>query len=675
MKKKILFVVESPTKAKSISKMLDDNYIIIHTNGHICDIKNKFDVSKNRNFKWDLEYELLPSGKKFLSSVRKIKKDIDHVILATDFDREGEVISYNIKYFLTKKLKLDLPYKRSILREINKNSLLYSMQNFVDIDKNLVSSQEARRTLDKMIGFTISPMFNTIFSNKNSVGRVKSISMILISERTKEHVNFVPEPIYSLCTYINNFKTRVFFDKKELFSTQEEIKKISENSPKILDLISSSKHISLTKQIFPLKTSTLQKSCFNSYGFSATKVMSISQKLFEGKKIKKDIIGLITYPRTDSIRINRDFLLITREYIKNKYQVTQFSDLESISKKQLNIQDAHECIRPTDISLIPEEIQKYLEENEYKVYKTIFYTFLASCFTPSKIQKTKYIYEKQKYSLILENNEVIYPGCFVVEKCKEMFCNIPKNTDIPSFLNVNILQDINYTKPKSLFNETSLISFLEKNNIGRPSTYSTIIPSLEKKAYIYKENKKLLITKVGEVLGYKLQQNFSSIFNINYTQNMENKLKSIYENSLKKEKFLDEFFSEFYPLVTNFKKEIDVLNSKELKNFKCYICNAKTFLFLGYLGPYVKCENKHINNIEKNIDYSKSNIVVKRKIPKFCRIFFLNSNKEEDGIYYFSLKDKKCLILKDKKFYPIEIKELNYIDIKEEDVYFSFIIF
>ena len=521
---KKLVIVESPTKVKSIGKYLGSDYVVSSSKGHIRDLSTKgkygFGVDIDDNFKPN--YTTIKGKKKVIDELKKDAKKADKVYLATDLDREGEAIAWHLYDVLGLK---DENYSRVVFNEITKNTILEAIKNERKIDKDLVNSQETRRILDRIIGFRLSKLIQSK-TDGTSAGRVQSVALKLIVDKEREIEAFNPVEYWTITADFNEFKADLFKykTKKIEIKTEAEADNILSKLSKSFEIEDIEKKLKNKSSRPPFTTSTLQQTASNKLRFSSRKTMQVAQRLYEGIDIDVETAGLITYMRTDSIRLSNDFVSSCYNFIENKYG-EEFKGAVKVSKKTENVQDAHEGIRPTDINRTPESIKKYLSDDEYKLYRLIYYRALASVMAPAKVEGTTVILNNNDYKFKTTGQIIVFEGYLKVYKDYED----TKDTILPPFdkynSNVIVSKDItkeqHFTEPPARYTEAKLIKEMDDLGIGRPSTYATIIDNIKKRGYVNLVERKFVPTEVGIEVTDKLQEFFSNLINVEYTANME----------------------------------------------------------------------------------------------------------------------------------------------------------
>ena len=602
---KNLVIVESPSKTKPIEKYLGSDYKVLSSKGHVRDLattgKYGFGVDVDHDFKPN--YIMMSGKKNVVNELKKALKDASHVYLATDPDREGEAISWHLKDVLNLD---DKDYDRVVFNEITKNAVVDAFKHTRKIDDYLVNSQETRRILDRIIGFRLSKLIQSK-TNGSSAGRVQSVALKLIVEKEREIEAFIPEEYYKIKAIFDNFESELFnYDNKDFkISSKEENDKVLNNLGEDFKVVNIEKKEKQKQARMPYITSTLQQDASNKLNFNSKKTMQIAQKLYEGMELEDETVGLITYMRTDSTRLSDDFVKSVYGYIKENYGEEYIGYVKK-SKKKDNVQDAHEAIRPTSINRTPEEVRKYLTNDEFKLYRMIYYRALASLFANAKTLNTTIILDNNNYQFKTTGQIVTFDGYLKIYSDYED----SKDTIVPDLKENSVFKanDIestqHFTKPPSRYTEAKLIKEMEELGIGRPSTYATTMDIIKKRGYVVIEDKKFVPTKIGIEITDKLQQHFSHLINVEYTANMENDLDKIAEGKENYIETLKNFYNEFEPSV---KKAFDEMPKKEAEKTgeDCPECGSSLVIRHGKYGDFTACSNfpkcKYIKSEPKEI--------------------------------------------------------------------------
>lgn len=599
---KKLVIVESPSKSKTIEKYLGKDYKVVSSLGHIRDLsttgKYGFGIDIDDNFK--PKYEIIKGKKKLVTELKKDVKQSDFVYLATDPDREGEAISWHL--YDTLGLSDD-KYKRIVFNEITKDVILSSFSKAREIDTDLVKSQETRRMLDRIIGFRLSKLMQSKTGGK-SAGRVQSVALKLIVDKEREIEKFIPEDYYEIEANFTDFiaKLDTYNHKKIEIKTEFAAKEIIDKLSKAFKIDSIDKSEKSKKAKPPYITSTLQQDASTKLNFTSKKTMMLAQKLYEGIALKDETVGLITYMRTDSIRLSEEFIKPTYGFIKDKYG-EDYLGYVKVSKKTENVQDAHEAIRPTSINRTPESVKPYLSNDEYKLYKMIYYRALASLMKDAKFSSTTIILDNNNYQFKATGSILIFDGYLKV------YGEYEENNDtiLPDFstykTKILAANDITYTmhttKPPSRYTESKLIKEMETLGIGRPSTYATTIGILEDRGYVKVIDKKFHPTEIGIETTDKLQEYFKDIINVAYTKEMEDDLDKIADGNLEYTKLLTRFYTEFEPKVEEAFSNMEKKPPEETGEL-CPNCQSPLVVKRSKYGSFVACSNyptcKYIKN-------------------------------------------------------------------------------
>lgn len=604
MSKKLL-IVESPHKSKTIEKYLGKEFKVVSSVGHIRDLstsgKYGFGVDIDNNFKPD--YKIIKGKSKLVKELKKDVKDADFVYLATDPDREGEAISWHL--YDTLGLK-ENNYKRIVFNEVTKKAVLASFDKARKIDDNLVKSQETRRILDRIIGFRLSKLMQSKTGGK-SAGRVQSVALKLIVDREREIEAFIPEEYFEIEAHFNDFDAKLdtYNHKKIEIKKEIEAKEILSKLSNAFKIESVEKKEKAKKSKFPFTTSTLQQEASSKLGFTSKKTMLIAQRLYEGVNLKDEAVGLISYMRTDSIRLSDDFVKSTYSYIKDNYG-SEYVGYVKKSNKTENVQDAHEGIRPTDINNVPEKIKEYLSNDEYKLYSLIYYRTLASLMKDAKVEATSVILDNNNYQFKANGQVLVFDGYLKVYSKYED----SEDKILPDFStyksNVVVANNIEYTshttKPPARYTESKLIKEMEELGIGRPSTYAKTIDTIEERGYVTLVDKKFVPTEVGIETTDRLQEFFKDIINVEYTKNMEDDLDKIADGDLEWNKLLELFYKTFEPKVELAFKNMEKKKPKETGEL-CPNCGSPLVIKRSRYGEFIACSNyptcKYIKNNEE----------------------------------------------------------------------------
>lgn len=600
---KNLVIVESPTKAETIGKILGSNYEVIASNGHVRDLpKSQMGIDVENDF--EPKYITIRGKGDILTALRKAVKKADKVYLATDPDREGEAISYHLSVAL--KLQ-DKKYKRITFNEVTKTAVKNSLKNARDIDMNLVDAQQARRVLDRLVGYKISPVLWAKIKRGLSAGRVQSVALKIICDREKEINDFIPKEYFSLVVNAETEKGKKEIPfrfvsgngEKEDISSAEALNKIVADISENDLLVKSIKQGEKTrKSPLPFTTSTLQQEASSKLNFATTKTMRIAQQLYEGINIKgKGTIGLITYLRTDSTRISEEADASARKYIGDNYGEKYIETQDGNGRQDKGgkkIQDAHEAIRPTDITLSPVKIKDELSRDQYRLYQLIYNRFLASRMANAVYETRTVKAVAGEQNLQASSSKLAFDGFMAVynpdqEKSENIRgLNELKEGDV---LKITAIEDKqHFTQPPARYTEASLVKTLEEKGIGRPSTYAPTISTILARRYITKENKKLYVTEIGEAVNNIMEQAFPVIVDVNFTANLESLLDTIGEGAINWKVVVRNFYPDLDDAVKKAEADLEKIDIQdEVSDEICDECGRNMVVKYGPHGKFLAC--------------------------------------------------------------------------------------
>ena len=588
---KNLVIVESPSKSKTIEKYLGGDYKVVSSKGHIRDLATTGSYGLGVDIENGFKPNYVPiKGKS--SVIKELKKDVkdsDMVYLASDPDREGEAIAWHLKDALGIK---DKNYKRVLFNEITHDKVIEAINNPTVIDDNLVKSQETRRILDRIIGFRLSKLLQSKIGAK-SAGRVQSVALKLIVDREREIEAFIPEEYWKIIAIFPDYEAELFKYKTEDIELHSE-----DDANKVLDAIgedytveSIEKKEKARKSKFPFITSTLQQEASTKLGFPARKTMQIAQKLYEGIDLGSETVGLITYMRTDSIRLSDDFIKPAMKYIEENYGKKYVGYIKQ-AKKNDNVQDAHEAIRPTSVLRDPLTVKQYLSSDEFKLYSLIYKRTLASLMADATVNSTTIIFDNNDYKFKTTGSILIFDGYLKVygdyESSEDKILPEIGENQVCSTTNVESTQ--HFTTPPARYTEAKLIKELEELGIGRPSTYATIIDTIKSRDYVTLEEKKFKPTEMGIETTDKLQEFFSDLINTDYTRDMENDLDSVADGKLVWNEVLKKFYDLFEPRVKNAFSDMEK-KAPEKTGETCPECGNPLVIRKGKYGAFTACSN------------------------------------------------------------------------------------
>jgi len=605
---KNLVIVESPSKSRTIEKYLGKDFKVVASVGHIRDLATtgKFGLGVDIENDFKPNYQTIKGKTKVINDLKKEVKNSDVVYLASDPDREGEAIAWHLKDTLGIK---DKDYKRVLFNEITHDKVIEAINNPTVIDDDLVKSQETRRILDRIIGFRLSKLLQSKIGAK-SAGRVQSVAVKLIVDREREIMAFIPEEYWTITAHFDKFDAEYFDEKikekKDLIKTEADADKIINSLSDKYKVLDVQKKKGSRKSKLPFTTSTLQQEASNKLGFNAKRTMSIAQKLYEGVDLGDETVGLITYMRTDSIRLSDDFVKPAMKYIEEQYGKEYKGHIKT-GKKKDNVQDAHEAIRPTSVLRDPIKIKNYLDKvdkDAFKLYSLIYKRTIASLMADAVLDQTTVILDNNGYTFKTTGSIIIFDGYLKVYGDYES----SDNKVIPDFVvgEDKITNDVekkqHFTQPPARYTEASLIKKLEEDGIGRPSTYATIIDTIKTHDYVVVEDKKFKPTEMGFETTDKLQEKFSDLINTEYTSKMETNLDEIAEGEAEEVKVLTDFWNLFEPRVEQAFSDMEKKKPEETGE-TCPECGSPLVIRKGKYGEFVACSNypncKYIKQEEK----------------------------------------------------------------------------
>ena len=638
---KNLVIVESPAKSKTIEKYLGGDYKVISSKGHIRDLATtgKFGLGVDVNDDFKPNYVIIKGKTKDVANIKKEVNSADMVYLATDPDREGETISWHIY----DEVKIpDDKYKRVVFHEITKDVVINAINNPGKIDMNLVKSGETRRILDRIIGFRLSKLMQSKTGGK-SAGRVQSVALKLIVDREREIRAFVPKEYWTIEADFSSFKAILekYRGKEIEIPNEEAADEILNNLSKSfkIESVTEKEKNKAAREVF--KTSTLQQLASTKLGFAPAKTMKIAQKLYEGVDLGSETVGLITYMRTDSVRISDSFITETYGYIKKTYGDDYIGYVKK-GKRSENVQDAHEGIRPTSINRTPENVKPYLSSDEYKLYRLIYIRALASLMKDAKTLATTVILENNGYTFKATGSVLVFDGYLKVyheyEDSEDVILPDFKNYKSDVIVADKIDKIQHFTKPAPRYTESSLIKEMESLGIGRPSTYATIVATIKDRGYVILKDKKFEPTEIGEETTDKLQEFFSDIVNVKYTAEMEHDLDEIAEDKMDNIKLLHEFYDKFEPLVEKAFKEMEK-KAPVATGEICPECGGNLVIRKGKYGEFVACSNyptcKYIKKEQKEVKEIC-------KCPKCDKGMIVERKTKKGKIFYGCNNYPKC---------------------------------
>ena len=657
---KYLVIVESPAKVKTISKFLGANYKVMASQGHVRDLpKSQMGVDVEHDY--EPKYITIRGKGDMLAALRKEAKKADKVYLATDPDREGEAISWH----LAAALKLeDKDIYRITFNEITKNAVKASLKEARKIDMNLVDAQQARRVLDRVVGYGISPLLWAKIKRGLSAGRVQSVALRMICDRENEIDAFIPEEYWTMEASLN-----IKGEKKPLVAKfygdrngKIDIKNAAQMQ-KILDEVKNSgfsiesvkKSEKIKKSPLPFTTSTLQQEAAKTLNMSTKRTMNIAQQLYEGVDIKgRGTVGLITYLRTDSTRVADEAKVASKDYISENYGEKYLPQSSNAKKDDKKIQDAHEAIRPTDLSLSPALVKESLQRDQFRLYQLIWKRFVASQMAPAQYETTSVRIGAGEYIFTVSASKIVFDGFISVYKTdddNEETNALAKGLDENSVLT---LDDVNgtqhFTQPPAHFTEASLVKALEEQGIGRPSTYAPTISTIIARHYVIKENKNLYISELGNAVNNIMMTAFPTIVDVKFTANMESLLDGVAEGTVEWKEIIRNFYPDLKVAIDEAEKELEhVKIEDEVTDVICDKCGRNMVIKYGPHGKFLGCPGfpechntkPYLEKIGVACPKCGKDVILKK--TKKGRMFYgCEGYPECDFVSWQKPSDKKC---------------------------------
>ena len=657
---KYLVIVESPAKVKTISKFLGANYKVMASQGHVRDLpKSQMGVDVEHDY--EPKYITIRGKGDILAALRKEAKKADKVYLATDPDREGEAISWH----LAAALKLeDKDIYRITFNEITKNAVKASLKEARKIDMNLVDAQQARRVLDRVVGYGISPLLWAKIKRGLSAGRVQSVALRMICDRENEIDAFIPEEYWTMEASLN-----IKGEKKPLVAKfygdrngKIDIKNAAQMQ-KILDEVKNSgfsiesvkKSEKIKKSPLPFTTSTLQQEAAKTLNMSTKRTMNIAQQLYEGVDIKGiGTVGLITYLRTDSTRVADEAKVASKDYISENYGEKYLPQSSNAKKDDKKIQDAHEAIRPTDLSLSPALVKESLQRDQFRLYQLIWKRFVASQMAPAQYETTSVRIGAGEYIFTVSASKIVFDGFMSVYKTdddNEETNALAKGLDENSVLT---LDDVNgtqhFTQPPAHFTEASLVKALEEQGIGRPSTYAPTISTIIARHYVIKENKNLYISELGNAVNNIMMTAFPTIVDVKFTANMESLLDGVAEGTVEWKEIIRNFYPDLKVAIDEAEKELEhVKIEDEVTDVICDKCGRNMVIKYGPHGKFLGCPGfpechntkPYLEKIGVACPKCGKDVILKK--TKKGRMFYgCEGYPECDFVSWQKPSDKKC---------------------------------
>ena len=656
---KYLVIVESPAKVKTIKKFLGSNYEVEASNGHVRDFpKSQFGIDVENDF--EPKYITIRGKGELLAKLRKAAKKADKIYLATDPDREGEAISWHLMQALK-----ESPEKmyRITFNEITKTAVKASIKQARELDMDLVDAQQTRRMLDRMVGYTISPLLWAKVKRGLSAGRVQSVALRIICDREEEINSFIPEEYWTLDGEFKIAGERKpllakFYgtDKKMNIHTKEEMDEILKNLENAdFEISEVKKGERIKNPPLPFTTSTLQQEASKTLNFSTQKTMRLAQQLYEGIDIKGNgTVGVISYLRTDSTRISEEADTAARAYIKEKYGENYVSFSEKSSKTGQKIQDAHEAIRPTDINRTPVALKDSLSRDQFRLYQLIWRRFAASRMAPARYETTSVKIKGGEYTFTVAASKVVFDGFLSVytdEEENKKGNVLSQSLEKGMKLTLNTLKpEQHFTQPPAHYTEASLVKTMEELGIGRPSTYAPTITTIISRRYVSKEQKNLYVTELGEVVNSIMKQAFPSIVDVNFTATMEGLLDCVEAGTVQWKTVVRNFYPDLKHDVDEAEKELEKVDIQdEVTDIICENCGRNMVIKYGPHGRFLACpgfpECRNTKPYYEKIGVACPKCgkeVVLKKTKKGRKYYGCEDNPECDFMSWQKPSNKKC---------------------------------
>lgn len=626
---KSLLVVESPTKVKTLSKYLGDKFIIKATYGHIKDLpESRLGVDIRNGFR--PEFVTIKGKGRIIEDIKRASEKVDRVLIGSDPDREGEAIAFHVKEIVDGKKEV----KRVLFHEITKKGIEEGLRNITDLNEQKYNAQKARRILDRLVGYKISPLLWEKVSHRLSAGRVQSAALRIICDREEEIENFVREEYFkidAIFEFDSDKKLRATLEridgKKEKIKSEEEAQRIKGELEGLKFSIGSitRKRREVSPQP-PFTTSRMQQEASRILKFSPQKTMILAQRLYEGVDIGDGrILGLITYMRTDSVRVSDEAKEASRSLIKDRFGEMYLPKVPPEFKNKKRAQDAHEAIRPTDVFITPERVKPYLSKDLYSLYELIWKRFVASQMAPKLVESISVVILGGKYEFVAKGETLVFDGFSKLYEEKQEEAEekevIPELSEDSNLNLQEVLIEKKYTNPPPRYTEASLIKTLETNGIGRPSTYAVIVSTIQERGYVKKEDGKLVPTPLGRTVNRLLKQFFPSVVDVDFTAKMEDNLDQIENGKKNWVKTLETFYKSFEKELQTAKKEMKNLKNEEIQtDIRCERCGKRMILRWSKNGHYLICEDKEGcgNKKDVKVDQSGRIQILEKEIKGTC---------------------------------------------------------
>ena len=651
---KYLVIVESPAKVKTIKKFLGTNYDVEASNGHVRDLpKSQLGFDAEHDF--EPKYITIRGKGELLAGLRKKVKKADKIYLATDPDREGEAISWHLLHSL--KLE-DKKVQRITFNEITKNAVKTSLKNPRDIDMDLVNAQQCRRMLDRMVGFMISPLLWKKVKRGLSAGRVQSAALRIICDREAEIEAFIPKEYWTLEVALKAPGDKKSFTAKlkEDINNKQELDAVLadlENCEYTIDSIKRGERVK--KAPFPFTTSTMQQDASRILNFSTLKTMRVAQQLYEGVEIKgQGSVGIITYLRTDSVRVSTEAAEAAKAFITEKYGQEYVGEVRSSNKKGGKVQDAHEAIRPTNLEYTPEMLKESLSREQYRLYQLIYNRFLASQMSSAVYETMSVKVKAGNHIFTSAGNRIKFNGfqvAYEIDEEKEKIVKLSDKLEEGMMLSEESREEKqHFTQPAPHFTEASLVRTLEELGIGRPSTYAPIITTLLARRYIIKEGKALYVTELGEIVNRIMVDTFNVIVDVQFTANLETLLDMVEEGTMDWKSVIRNFYPDLETAVKKGEEELEHITIEdEVSDVICENCGRNMVYKYGPHGKFLACPGfpdcrntkPYFEKIHVPCPKCGKEILIK-KTKKGRRYYGCEGNPECDFMSWPKPSAKKC---------------------------------
>lgn len=609
-----LMIVESPSKAKTIEKYLGGDFTVASSKGHIRDLAIRGPGGLGIDVEDDFKptYDVLKDKKKIVRDLKKSAKNADELYLATDPDREGEAIAWHLKETLNPG---DKPVHRVVFHEITKPAVKKAIEDPGEIDQHLVASQETRRMLDRIIGFKLSKLLQRKIKSK-SAGRVQSAALKMIVDKEREIEAFEPEEYYDIKAVFDDFEADLFKHKGKKVKRPGKTKadSITEKLDTTFTVASVKTKKRRNYSRAPFITSTLEQDASNKLGFSSSRTMRVAQDLYEGIDLGEETVGLITYMRTDSIRLSGQFIDAAKDAILTRFGKTYVGKPKRAVKKG-GVQDAHEAIRPTDVARTPDDVKSHLSKDQFRLYELIYNRAVSSLMTPAVFDQTTMLFENNDTVFKLTGSELVFDGYLKLygkdDRCDDGSCDMPDVKEKDAVEAKKIAKEQKFTQPPARFTEAKLIKTMESKGIGRPSTYSSTIQTIRNRHYVTYESRHFIPTEQGKLTIDKLEKFFSEFISTDYSKHMEQELDKIAEGDDDQVRVLREFYDYFMPLVDHAMENMKKIPPKKTGEM-CPKCGSPLVVRHGPYGEFVACSNypdcKYIKPSEEEEELYESDV-------------------------------------------------------------------